>query len=41
VKIDVAIPMSAVTTFQGGVQLNMPKAAVRSLPLVVIERSAL
>ena len=38
---EVAIPIGAVTTFEGGIQLNMPKAAVKSLPLVVIEHSAL
>ena len=38
---DVAIPISAVTTFEGGIQLDMPKSAVESLPLVVLEHSAL
>jgi hypothetical protein len=38
---DVAIPIRAVTAFEGGIQVNMPKVAVQSLPLVVIEHSAL
>ena len=37
---DVAIPISAVTTFEGGIELDMPKSAVQRLPLVVIEGSA-
>ena len=38
---DVAIPISAVTTFEGGIQLDIPKSAVQSLPLMVIEHSPL
>ena len=38
---DVAIPISAVTTFEGGIQLDIPQSAVRSLPLVVVEHCAL
>ncbi len=38
---DVAIPIGAVTAFEGGIQVNMPKATVQNLPLVVIEHSAL
>jgi hypothetical protein len=34
---DVAIPIHAVTTFEGGIQLDMSKSAVQSLPLVVVE----
>lgn len=37
---DVAIPISAVTTFEGGIELDMPKSAVQRLPLVVIKGSA-
>jgi hypothetical protein len=36
---DVAIPIGDVTTFEGGIQLDMPKSAVQSLPLVVVENS--
>ena len=35
---DVAIPMSAVATFEGSIQLNMPKANVKRLPPVVLEQ---
>ena len=38
---DVAIPIRAVTAFEGGIQVNMPKATVQNLPLVVVEHSAL
>ena len=38
---DVAIPIRAVTAFEGGIQVDMPKATVLNLPLVVIEHSAL
>lgn len=38
---DVAIPIRAVTAFERGIQLNMPKATIRSLPLVVVEESQL
>ena len=38
---DVAIPIDAVTTFEGGIRLDMPKSAVQSLPLVQIEHSRL
>ena len=38
---DVAIPIGAVTAFEGGIQLNIPKATVQNLPLVVVEQSAL
>jgi hypothetical protein len=38
---DVAIPIRAVTGFEGGIQVNMPKATIQSLPLLVIEHSAL
>ena len=34
---DVAIPISAVTTFEHGIRLDIPKSTVQSLPLVVIE----
>jgi hypothetical protein len=37
----VAIPIRAVTAFEGGIQVNMPKATVQSLSLVVIEPFAL
>ncbi len=37
---DVAIPIRAVTAFEGGIKVNMPKATVQNLPLVVIEHSA-
>jgi hypothetical protein len=35
---DVAIPLGAVTKFEGGIQLGLPKSAVQNLPLVDIER---
>lgn len=35
---DVAIPISAVTTFEGSIQLNIPKATVKRLPPVVLEQ---
>lgn len=38
---DVAIPIGAVTAFEGGIRLNMPKATVQNLPLVVVDHSAL
>ena len=38
---DVAIPIRAVTTFEGGIRLNMPRVTVQNLPLVVVEHSAL
>jgi len=38
---EVAIPISAVTTFKGGIQLDMSRSAVQSLPLVDIEHTAL
>ena len=38
---DVAIPIRAVTAIERGIQVNMPKATVQNLPLVVIEHSAL
>ena len=34
VRRDVVIPISAVTTFEGGIQLDIPRSAVQSLPLV-------
>jgi hypothetical protein len=41
VRRDVAIPISAVTTFEGGIQLDIPRSAVESLPLVAVEHRAL
>jgi hypothetical protein len=38
---DVAIPIRAVTAFEGGIQVNMPKANIQNLPPVIIEQSAL
>ncbi len=38
---DVAIPIRAVTAFEGGIDVNMSKATVQNLPLVVVEHSAL
>ena len=38
---DVGLPISAVTTFEGGIRLDMPKSVVGTLPLVVIEHSPL
>lgn len=35
------IPIRAVTAFERGIQLNMPKATIRSRPLVVVEESQL
>ena len=37
---EVAIPIGAVTGLENGIQLNIPKAAVQSLPPVDIEHSA-
>ena len=38
---EVAIPMSAVTTFKGGIQLDLSRSAVQHLPLVDTEYTAL